>query len=124
MGRAHIQSATGARRALTWALIAALAVPALAGCNAARKADFAFDGQFFRAKARKAGDAREVFEVSVRPVSASLAGAREAGRYEATRYCVETYGNSTIFWQIGPDSPDEALPIDGDTLTLSGVCEG
>ena len=81
-----------------------------------------FDGQRFRASLDADNDARQNFIVSVRPVSASLEGAREAGRYEGTVYCVNRYGSSDIIWVVGPDSPDEALPISGDTLTLQGSC--
>ena len=67
-------------------------------------------------------DARDEFTVTARPVSASLEGAREAARYEATVYCVNRYGRSDIAWTVGPDSPDAALPIADDTLTLAGRC--
>ncbi|MGZ2258304.1 hypothetical protein [Roseobacter sp. A03A-229] len=56
------------------------------------------------------------------PVSASLLGAREAARYEATIFCVTEYGSSAIEWVVGPDDADEVLPITNDTLTLEGAC--
>ena len=84
--------------------------------------DILFDGQFFRAKIDSDRGSREVFTVSVQPVSASLLGAREAARYEATVYCVNRYGSSAIGWEVGPDAPDEALPIQNDTLFLKGTC--
>ena len=112
------------RTSLIPVLALALGLGALQGCASQREGDFAFDGEFFRAKARKDGDRREIFTVNVRPVSASLAGARAAGAYEATRYCIDLYGNSEVEWLNGPDAPAEALLIDGDTLTLRGECEG
>jgi hypothetical protein len=84
--------------------------------------DILFDGQFFRASIDTDRATRDQFTVTARPVSASLIGAREAARYEATVYCVNRYGRSDIIWTVGPDSPDEQLPISNDTLTLQGRC--
>lgn len=94
---------------------------ALSACN--RKEDaIAFDGQFFRAKVSKVEKQRDQFTVTVGPASASLDGAKEAGRYEATKYCIEQYGTSDKTWVTGPDSPNEALRIEGDKLVLRGAC--
>ncbi|MEH6831746.1 MAG: hypothetical protein V7661_12985 [Sulfitobacter sp.] len=81
-----------------------------------------FDGQFYNSKVRKVERQLDVFSVAVKPVSKSLLGAREAGRYAATVYCVNTYGSSDIVWAAGPDAPDAQLNIDKDTLTLQGRC--
>ena len=98
---------------------------ALIGCDNIRKDDQAFDGQFFRSKAERVGrDDRRPFTVAVRPASASIKGALEAGRHEATKYCVETFGNSRINWVLGPDAPPESYVLERDTLMLEGVCEG
>lgn len=106
---------------LSYLLAALIAASSLAGCN--NKEDkIAFDGQFFRSKLSKVDKQRDVFSVSVRPVSASLDGAREAGRYEATVYCVNTYGSSEIIWTVSPDTPTEDLTIQDDTLVLQGRC--
>ncbi|WP_299148650.1 hypothetical protein [uncultured Tateyamaria sp.] len=100
-------------------LIAALALSACAE----RKADrVAFDGQFFRSNASKVDKQRNQFEISVSPVSASLEGAREAGRYEATRYCIGIFGSSNVDWIEGPDAEDGTLRISGDKLLLRGTC--
>lgn len=100
-------------------LIAGLAV--LAACNDKDEA-VAFDGQYFRAKVSKVDKQRDQFTVTVGPASASLDGAKEAGRYEATRYCIAQYGTSDKEWVVGPDSPNEALKIEGDKLVLRGAC--
>ncbi len=84
--------------------------------------DILFDGQFFRSKLKTERSTPDEFIVTSSPVSASLAGAREAARYEATVYCVNRFGRSDIIWAVGPDSPDEQLPILNDTLTLQGRC--
>lgn len=84
--------------------------------------DVSFDGQFYKASIDTERGSREKFIVSARPVSASLEGAKEAARYEAIVYCVNRYGSSNIQWVVGPDSPDEELTIEKDTLRLQGVC--
>jgi hypothetical protein len=99
--------------------IAALAVLALAGCE--RQQDrVAFEGQMFRAKAAKIGDDRAAFTVAVSPVTASVDGARQAGQYEATKYCIKNYGSSRIDWVAGPEA--ESLTLDGDTALFQGRC--
>lgn len=93
----------------------------LAGCTPSDER-ILFDGQFYNAKLRKVDRQIDTFTVAVKPVSRSLLGAREAGRYEATVYCINTFGSSDIIWTAGPDAPDEALTIDKDTLILQGKC--
>ena len=85
--------------------------------------DILFDGQFFRASIDSERATREKFTLTVRPASASLLGAREAARYEATVYCVNRYGSSKIKW-IGasPDSEDADLTIRDDKLFMQGEC--
>lgn len=101
-------------------LIAALL---LSACAERRADRVAFDGQFFRASSKKLDKDRIDFEVNVRPVSASLDGAREAGRQEATRYCVGNFGSSEIDWISGPDGEDGQLRVSNDTLQLLGRCQ-
>lgn len=100
-------------------LIAALMLSACGGKKADR---IAFDGQYFRATAKKTDKQRLNFQVTVRPVSASLEGARAAGRYEATRYCVGNFGTSDVDWVDGPDAEDGRLRVSGDSLLLVGTC--
>lgn len=99
---------------------ALLALLALAACGPGDDT-ILFDGQYFRTRINDT-EARHIFTVTARPVSASLQGARDAARYEATAYCVRNYGNSRIVWTVGPDDPEETLPIADDTLTLQGAC--
>ena len=106
---------------LIGALLSAALV--LASCGLDRRADrIAFDGVYFRSKARKLDKQRALFEVAVGPAFASIQGAREAGRYEATRYCIENFGTSAVDWQNGPDAEDDALIIANDRLILRGTC--
>ena len=105
----------------TLCLIGALV--GIQACSNRNEDRLAFDGQLFRSSASHIDrNQRDVFEVRVRPFSASAEGALEAGRYEGTQYCIERYGTSDIDWSVGPESDDAALVIDGDTLVLTGTC--
>ncbi|KUJ76769.1 hypothetical protein AVO45_09685 [Ruegeria marisrubri] len=104
----------------------ALAVLALvAGCGQSKEDRILFDGHYFKTKA-KVVDKRVTladFTVRVDDVSASLDGAREAGRYAGTRYCIENYGTSRIKWKVGPDTEPQQLRVVDDTLTFAGTCQ-
>ncbi|MEL6451079.1 MAG: hypothetical protein AAFQ19_07445 [Pseudomonadota bacterium] len=105
---------------LTGALL--IAALLLSACQERRADRVAFDGVFFRSTSGKVDQQRDVFEVTVSPASSSLDGAREAGRYEATRYCIDNFGTSDITWSDGPDAEDGTLTIDNDRLILRGTC--
>lgn len=106
------------RSAVTLVLMAAL----LTGCSSFREDRQTFDGQVYRGKAKKADDDRKDFIAEISPVSASLNGAREAGRYEGTRYCIENFGTSRIRWAVGPDTDPAQLVVQNDRLTFLGRC--
>ncbi len=108
-------------RALSPVSLALVALVGLAACNRPNE-DILFDGQKYKTKASKEGDDLAVFLVSITPVSASLDGAREAGRYEGTVYCIENYGTSRIDWVVGPDTDPATLTVSDDTLVLKGEC--
>lgn len=97
-------------------LIAALALSAC-GKNA-----FEYAGSNHRAKVKSARSDRSVMVIPTKKVSDGLEGARAAAAFEATRHCVKFYGSSDIVWTIGPDTPDDQLPIDGEVVTFSGEC--
>lgn len=111
-------------------ILAMGAMVALAGCGVVSNVTDsltgnnrqAFDGQVFRASVGFDRAAPADFVVRVQQADRSLTGAREAGRYEATKHCIDYFGNSAAVWQTGPDSPDAALVFDGDTLVLTGRC--
>ena len=106
---------------MRFVVLSCCAAIALAGCGVDED-DILFDGQYFKTRLKSERGDRPNFTVTARPVSASLLGAREAARYEATVYCVNNYGRSDIAWDVGPDSPDDALTIDSDTLVFAGRC--
>ncbi len=85
----------------------------------------AFDGVYFRANAKhvdKKATPSE-FTVTVNGVSQSLDGAREAGRYEGTKFCIQNFGSSRIKWKVGPETEPQNLRIENDKLIFAGTCQ-
>ncbi|MEO1140059.1 MAG: hypothetical protein AAFW87_11450 [Pseudomonadota bacterium] len=108
-------------RMLNTAMLALLACVMLAACGA-RKDRVTFNGVYYKAKAKPASDDRQSFALKVPRVDRGLPGALEAGRYEATRYCIENFGTSELRWAQGPDGVDGTLPLEGNTLNFTGRC--
>lgn len=108
------------------AVMLLLVVATVAGCaridNLGRKKGVLFDGHQFRTRVEKTADAGEEFQVTVFRASQSVEGARQAGAYEAVRYCIQQFGSSDATWTVGPDS--EGLTVVDDTLTFQGRCKG
>lgn len=107
----------------TLALLAALTPLALAGCTK-REDRILFEGVYFPAKAKavhKKVDRRD-FTVEVKDAGVKLSGARAAGAYQGTRYCIENYGTSRIDWVVGPETPITPEPGPKGTLVLQGKC--
>lgn len=111
------------RRPLVGALVALTAVSACGGGSSSDR--ILFDGKAFRAKAKSVDKKKSPaeFTVTIKGVSASLDGAREAGRYEGTRFCVQNFGSSRIAWKVGPDTEPQNLRIENDSLTFAGSCQ-
>jgi hypothetical protein len=80
-----------------------------------------FEGHYFPSKITQNRTDDRYFTLKVRRASRSLSGAREAGRYEATRFCIKNFGTSDIKWALGPD--DENVGLTGRILKLSGKCD-
>ena len=80
-----------------------------------------FDGHYFAGRASKSSADPHGFSVRIRNAAKSIAGAREAARYEATIYCIQQFGTTNIIWSIGPD--DEAISLSNRSLTLAGRCD-
>ena len=102
---------------------------AVSGCAKTRdlmtgREKVTFDGQNFRSTLAASKEDRAVFGVTVRDAAKSLSGAREAARYEATKYCIEQYGNSRVDWAVGPDAEDGQVVIRDGDLDFNGVCQG
>ncbi len=106
-------------------LIAAVGL-SVAGCaKMKRDKGVLFDGKAFRTKAEQVGDDRADFVVTVFKASQTLDGAREAGRWAATKYCIKQYGDSGTEWANGgPGAKDAQLVLRDDTLQFRGRCTG
>ena len=107
-------------RALATVVVASTLVAACSGTirnvNAVK-----FDGHYFAGRASKSSADPHGFSIRIRNAAKSIAGAREAARYEATIYCIQQFGTSDIIWSIGPD--DEAISLSNRSLTLAGRCD-
>ncbi|SDN39280.1 hypothetical protein SAMN05216196_101392 [Lutimaribacter pacificus] len=97
---------------------------ALAGCGTLSDDRQTFDGVAFRASLSADKEDKRNFSVEVRDAAKSLAGAREAGRYEAVQHCIENFGNSRMSWSQGPDVEDADLQVADGDLILKGQCAG
>ncbi len=99
----------------------------VAACGTApsRATRVAFDGIYFNAKAKHVDKKATPtdFTVTVNGVSQSLDGAREAGRYEGTKFCIQNFGSSRITWKVGPDTEPQNLRLENDKLTFAGSCQ-
>ena len=80
-----------------------------------------FDGYYFPYKLLRNKVDDRSFDLTVKRANRSLSGAREAGRYEATRFCIKIFGTSDIKWFLDPD--DENIGLTGRVLKLSGQCD-
>ncbi len=95
----------------------------LSACGKNADKRIRFDGEIFRGNAKATDKAdRTYFIATAGPVSKSLEGAREALRYEGTKYCIKWFGISDIDWDVDPQAEATALPIDGDKLIIKGRC--
>lgn len=103
-------------------LLGLAVVIALGACSDRDRQRVLFDGVYFRTKAKAVKDDRQSFNVEVPKANRSINGAREAGRFEGTRYCIENFGTSDINWSLGPDAEDGRLVIENNDLRLSGRC--
>jgi len=92
------------------------------GQGAANRAQVEIEGTRFRARSNADSADKRAITVTVTPVAVNPAAALEAGRYEATKYCLLTYGGSDTEWTIGPDQPVDGLTVVDDTITLQGRC--
>lgn len=103
--------------------VAVALITLMVGCTPSED-QIRFDGLAFRAKASPVDKkkSRADFEVTVKKAAAALDPARDAGRYEGTRYCVRTFGSSKIDWANGgPDA--ETVTMSGEDLILRGRCK-
>ncbi len=93
------------------------------GGGGLRGAQNEIGGTRFRTRISSTRDDPRAFVTVTRGAGRNLAGAVEAGRVEAVRQCLSTFGGSDIVWTQGPDRPIEQIALDGSgALVLSGRC--
>ena len=68
----------------------------------------------------KVGLNKQDFEITVPRANRSLSGAKEAGRYEATIYCVNRFGTSDIVWDLDPE--DVSKVSSSKSIFIKGRC--
>ena len=97
-----------------------LSILLLFGCSARINENrVAFDGFMFNSKL-KVGFNKQDFEITVPRANRSLSGAKEAGRYEATIYCVNKFGTSDIVWDLDPEDVSKVSP--SKSIFIKGRC--
>ncbi|OWU83657.1 hypothetical protein ATO6_17505 [Oceanicola sp. 22II-s10i] len=107
-------------------------IVALSGCSVLQsgrsllsgQARATFDGNYYPARLAADKEDGRRFAVTVNRVSQGLNGAKEAARYEASKFCIRNHGWSGIDWTVGPDTPDGSLAIVDNKITFSGECRG
>lgn len=75
----------------------------------------------FDARLNKGTDRRN-FTVTVRAGGASIDRVRETVRFEATGYCLNSFGGSDTRWDIDPVTNDWAFRRAGENMIFSGRC--
>lgn len=92
------------------------------GSGSANRSHLEIDGVRYKAKTKADSADKRDFAVTATPLGANPDAAIEAAEYQATRYCLLTYGGSDKDWVQGPDTPLSQLPISDNSVTLSGRC--
>ena len=75
----------------------------------------------FRARLQRGEDRRD-FTVRARAGGATVDQVRESVRFQATRYCLPTYGGSDVEWTIDPATDDWTFTRDGADMVFAGRC--
>lgn len=105
-----------------------IALVALSGCGRFNLPFFGDGGGVpatplpFRATLSEAEDDPRDFAIVVRAQGASLDMIRETARFEATRYCLETFGGSAAIWRRDPATGDWLVRRTEDGPAVSGRC--
>ncbi len=92
------------------------------GSGSAKRAEVEAGGVRFKARASPSSEDKRDITVTVTPYAVNPQASLEAARYQATRYCLLTYGGSDTEWVVSPDTPPDQLPVIEDTVTLQGRC--
>jgi len=112
------------------AVLCVLSLTMVAGCGTAKRLvdssrsnRVLFEEMYFPARLTSNREDRMSFTATVSRVDQGLIPAREAGRFEATKYCIEQFGRSDVVWSAGPDVEDSELQLVNGQLILEGRCD-
>lgn len=75
----------------------------------------------YRASLQRGEDRRD-FTVTVRAPGATVGQVRESVRFQATRYCLPTYGSSEAEWSLDQSTDDWAFARAGENMVFTGRC--
>lgn len=102
--------------------VAILALALAAGCSK-RESRVLFDGNYYPGKARGERDDRRDFTATVRRADLGTEGAQKAALHEATRYCLDNFGTSSIAWSgVAEDQDGPVFARSGDRVSVTGRC--
>ncbi len=102
-----------------------LAAIALTGCNSFGIGPDDTERSFAYKSSIAVGDNKEDITISVAaPVGVPLETVRESVRYQATRHCLKTFGDSDADWMIDPASGDWAFTRTPDAMIFRAQCQG
>jgi len=102
--------------------VALLALTLAAGCTDRDERVF-FDGNYYPGKVRGDRDDRRDFTATVRRAGRGVEGAQKAAVYEATRYCLESFGTSEITWAgVAEGQEGPVYARSGDRMSVRGRC--
>ena len=110
---------------LSKVVILCCAALTLSGCGVVRgwfNGDgVASDALPYRARLTKGEDARDL-RISVNAPGATVDMVRESVRFEATRYCLKTYGGSDADWATDPVTRDWSFTRDSEAMVFAARC--
>lgn len=79
------------------------------------------NGVRYRSKVSVDSEDKRDFTINVSPAG-NVVNAQEAGRYQATVYCLRTFGGSDKDWVLSPDVEPQEARISDNGLVLQGRC--
>ena len=98
---------------------------ALAGCSVIGIGPDEVERSFpYQAEIAVADNQRDISVSVEAPVGTTVDTVREAVRYQSTRHCLTTYGDSDANWQIDPATNDWAFTRTPDVMIFSAQCHG
>jgi hypothetical protein len=80
----------------------------------------AFGGILFDGRVTQSETDPKSFDLVIRNAVQNVDAARDAARYEGTKFCIEQFGTSDIDWAHGPE---DAPQMSDGHLLLNGSCK-